>query len=127
NNKAVEGATITAGAESATSDAKGVYSLKIKKGEPFDMVVSAPSYVKLLEQGTKLDADFDRGKTPIVPLDLGNLLHNTLQGYDATLGVLSVQILPTGTCATEAHTKVSVSPAGQSKIKYFLNKFPSNV
>jgi len=126
SNKAVAGATVTAGDQSATTDAKGAYTLKVRKGMPFDMIVSAPNYVKLLEQGTVLDANYDRGKTPIVPLDLGTLLHDTLQGYDPSLAVLSVQVVATGGCASEAHTKIKFSPEGSAKIKYFLNKFPSN-
>ncbi len=125
-NKVLAGATIAAGDQSTTSDEKGAYSLKVHKSVPFSMVVTAPNYIKVLEQSTVLDADYDRGKTTIVPRDLGTLLHNTLQGYDATLGVLSVAVLPTGSCASEQGTKVTVSPEGSAKVKYMLNKFPSN-
>jgi hypothetical protein len=125
-NKPVGGATIVAGDQSAMSDATGAYSLKVHKSVPFDMVVTAPNYVKLMEQDTVLDADYDRGKTTIVPLDLGTLLHNTLRGYDATLGVLSIAVLPTGNCKSVQGTKVTVSPEGQSKVTYMLKKFPSN-
>ncbi len=124
--KPVSGALVTAGDQSTTSDDKGVYSLKVHKSMPFDMVVTKPDYVKLVEQSTVLDADYDRGKTNFVPLSLGTLLHNTLQGYDAALGVLSVAVLPTGSCTSEAGTKITVSPEGSAKVKYMLNQFPSN-
>jgi hypothetical protein len=126
NGKIVAGATITAGDKTATSDATGAYAVQVQKGVAFDMQVTAPNYVKLVEQGTLLTADYDRGKTSIVPADLANILDETLNGYDATLGVLSVAVIPTGSCESEAHTTISVSPAGSAKVKYFLNKLPSN-
>jgi hypothetical protein len=126
SGKPFGGATITAGDQSTTADDKGHYALKVHKGEAFQMVVTAPNYVKLVEQATVLDADYDRGTTNMVPIGLGNLLHGTLQGYDAALGVLSVAVLPTGSCTSEGGTKISVSPEGSAKVKYMQNKFPSN-
>jgi hypothetical protein len=126
--KPVAGATVIAGDQTATTDATGAYALKVHKSQPFLMNVTAPSYVKLVEQETVLDADYDRGKTTIVPEELATLLHNTLQGYDPSLGVLSVAIIPTGACASEGHTKISVTgdDSAKSKVRYMIAKMPSN-
>ena len=127
SSKPVAGATIIAGDQTATSDATGAYALKVHKSQPFQMNVTASNYVKLVEQETVLDADYDRGKTTIVPQDLATLLHNTLQGYDPTLGVLSVAVIATGSCTDEGHTKIRVTGADKSKVRYMIAKMPSNV
>ena len=126
-SKPLAGATVTAGDQTATTDGTGAYAVKVHKAKPFQMNVSAPNYVKLVEQETILDADYDRGKTNMVPEDLAILLHNTLQGYDPSLGVLSVAVIATGSCASEGHTKITVEGEGKSKIKYMIAKMPSNV
>ena len=126
SNQPIAGATVTANDATAVTDAKGVYDLKVHKDEAFEMNVTSDGYVKLVEQETTLSVDYDRGKTTIVPMGLANLLHNTLQGYDATLGVLSVAVLPTGGCKSEGGAKIDVTPKGVAKIRYFASKLPSN-
>ncbi len=122
---AVGGATVTAGDQVTTTDASGAYSFTVRKGVPFQMVVTAPEYAKLIEQETTLDADFDRGKTNFVSSSTASLLLGSLAGYDERLGVLSVQLVPTGACASEGGAKVSVSPPGSALVRYFKGGLPT--
>jgi hypothetical protein len=123
--KPVVGATVKANDSTATTDASGKYTLPVHKGEVFSMEVTAPNYVKLIEQQTALTADYDRGETTIVPMSLSDLLHAALPGYDATLGVLSVAVIPTGTCKSENGTTISVKGMDGAQIKYMVSKLPS--
>lgn len=123
--KPVVGATVRANDVTATTDASGKYALPVHIGEVFSMEVTAPNYVKLIEQQTTLTADYDRGETTIVPLSLADLLHAALPGYDASLGVLSVAVIPTGTCKTEGGTTISVTGADGAQVKYMVSKLPS--
>ena len=52
------------------------------------------------------------GTTTLPPQELADLLHATLNGYDATLGVLTVALLPTGNCKSEGGSTVKVVPEG---------------
>lgn len=124
--KPVAGATVKANDAVATTDSKGAYELKVHEGEPFSMEVTAPDYVKLVEQQTSLTADYDRGETTIVPMSMSALLHQTLTGYDASLGVLSVAVLPTGSCASADGATLKVADATGAKVKYMVSKMPSS-
>jgi hypothetical protein len=125
SGKPIAGATVVANDATTTTDAQGNYSLVVHQNEAFEMTVTAPGYVKLIEQQTTLTADYDRGKTTIVANGLASLLQNTLTGYDATKGILSVAVLPTGGCKTEDGSTIKVS-SEDAKVKYFVAKLPSN-
>ena len=124
--KPVKGATITAAGQTVVSDVTGAYQLVVDKGQPFTMEVSMEGYAKLIEQETTIDADFDKGKTSFIATPTANLLLGTLDGYDATLGVLSVQLIPTGACASEDGATITVSPAGAALVKYLYAGIPSS-
>ncbi len=122
----VAGATVTDGTHTATTGADGTYSLEVDMGVAFTMTVTAPKYVTLVEQPSTLTADADRGSTQLLALADEPLLEDTLTGYDATLGVLSVAIMPTGSCASEAGTTLTVSPAGDSHVVYMAHHVPNS-
>jgi hypothetical protein len=125
----IAGARITAGGVMTTSDSKGNYSLTLPKGQSFGMVIEADNHVKVVEQGTILTADFDRGKTFLVAMSDANLLKNILRN-DGTLGLLSIAVLPTGNCKSVAGTTLDVTSSNENDklvVKYFLQNQPSNV
>ena len=123
--RAVSGATVTVGAHTTTTGDDGSFSLTLTKGEPAAFTVTADGYATLLEQDTALQADYDRGKTTIVPASLASILTAMLSGYDATLGVLSVQVVATGACASEAGATIAIDPPGSAKVAYFSAGLPS--
>jgi hypothetical protein len=125
SNKPIAGATVTANDATATTDAKGNYQLPVHQGEAFEMSVSAPGYAGLMEQQTALADDYDRGKTTIVPMNLATLLKNTFDGYDATLGILSVGVLTTASCASAEGAKITVSGQEGAQLKYFVSGLPA--
>ena len=58
----VAGATVVAGAVTATTDAKGAYTMQILPNVPFNMKVSAANYYTLLEQEARaIGGEIDRG------------------------------------------------------------------
>ena len=124
--KPVQGATIKAAGQTVISDVTGAYHFAVDKGTPFTMEVSMDGYAKLIEQETTIDADYDKGKTSFVATPTANLLLGTLDGYDATLGVLSVQLIPTGACASEDGATITVTPAGAAQVKYLYGGIPSS-
>jgi hypothetical protein len=125
SSAAIAGATVTAGDQTATTAADGTFSLTLQKGDPFQLSVTADGYAMLVEQQTSLQADYDAGSTEIVPNATASLLTSILSGYDATLGVLSVAVMPTGACASEDVTTITVSPAGSAQVVYMSNGIPS--
>jgi hypothetical protein len=122
----IQGATVTDGTHTATTGSDGTYSLTVDQGVDFTMTVTAPKYVTLVEQGSSLAANASRGTTQLLALADEPLLEDTLTGYDATLGVLSVAVLLTGSCTTQANTTLTVSPAGNSHVVYMDNKVPNS-
>jgi hypothetical protein len=124
--KPVKGANVSAAGQTVTTDADGAYALILEKGKPFTMEVTMENYAKLVEQETSLDADFDKGKTSFIGTFTASFLTGTLDGYDASLGVLSVQLIPTGNCSNEDGAKVTVSPEGSAKVKYVSGGIPSS-
>ena len=125
SQKPVAGATVTANDSTTTTDAKGNFDLPIPANEAFEMNVTAPSYVKLVQQQTTLTGDYDSGNISLVPMSLEGLLQDTLSGYDATLGVLSISVLPTGGCQSEAGATIDFSPKGAGQLRYVANGLPT--
>ncbi len=125
SKKPVAGAKVTAGDQSTTTAADGSWSLTLQKGEKFQLSVTADGYAALLEQETSLDGDYDKGATTIVPQTTATLLTGMFDGYDSTLGILSIQVIPTGGCSTEDGSTIEVEPAGAAKIAYFVNGMPN--
>jgi hypothetical protein len=125
NHKPVPNATVIAGDQTVTTAADGSYSFTLQKGEPFRLTVVADGYAKLIEQEATLDGDYDKGATTIVPTTMATLLTGMLNGYDSNLGVLSVELVPMGGCASEQGAEIEVSPAGSAKVAYMVNKLPS--
>jgi hypothetical protein len=121
----IVGATVTAGAQTVTTGDDGSFSFTLESGQAFALSVSAQGYATLLQQSTSLTADYDAGKITIVPTTLANILTGYFIGYDDTLGVLSLDLVPTGSCSTIQGATVTVSPAGGAKVAYFAGGIPS--
>ncbi len=128
NSAPVKGATITLSPLNitTTTDNKGAYSVSVPKGTPYTMSVTAPTYLKLIEQEWQLSGDTDRGDTSFVSTATESTLQLTLSGYDSSLAVLSVQAIATGSCTSVTGATIAIEPPGQSKVKYFAGGFPSN-
>jgi hypothetical protein len=126
NHQPVPNAKVTAADQTVTTAADGSYSFTLQKGEPFRLTVEADGFAKLVEQEATLQGDYDKGATTIVPNTVAMLLTGMLTGYDATLGVLSVQVIPTGSCASEAGATLKVSPEGSAKVSYVSKSLPSS-
>jgi hypothetical protein len=125
-SKPVSGVTLDDGlGDTVTTGADGSYSLVVAKDTPFSLTLSADGYVKLLQQQTSLTSDYAAEPIDMVPLDLANTLHGVLPHYDPTLGVLSIQAMPEGQCASEEGAKVSVEGESAALVVYFQNKLPN--
>jgi hypothetical protein len=121
----VAGATISAGGQTAITDATGAYSFKVRSGLPFTMSVTGSNRASMFFQERSLDADVDDGSVLSVDEPTANLLRGALDGYDRSLGSISTKVIVTGACASNEGATVSVSPAGAAKIVYFRNGLPS--
>jgi hypothetical protein len=127
NSKApVAGAVVSAADQTMTTGADGTFSLTLQKGEPFQLSVVSDGYATLLQQQTALEADYAAGSITIVPQGLAGILTALLPGYDKTLGVLSIDLVPTGACTSEGGATLSVSPAGTAQVAYFSGGMPSS-
>lgn len=101
--------TISNGSASATTDAKGNYTLAVAKDTPYTMTVSADGYLTLHEQEWKVSGDVDRGQTLAVSNGIEAILKNALSPIpDPTLAVLSVNVVPTGSCTSAIGATISV-------------------
>jgi hypothetical protein len=121
----IAGATVAAAGESVTTDATGAYSFSVEPGEPYIISVTAPGYGKLVLQERSIAADEDDGEMNLVSTAEANAVAAALDGYDSSLGALSVEVLATGSCASPAGATISVLPAGAARVAYFLNGMPS--
>jgi hypothetical protein len=119
----VGGATITIGGQTITADAKGNYSVLYDLNTPVSMVVTAPSYFKLLEAEWLLKADASRGPTRLPSVDSATSLLAALSlagPVDKALGVISVWAIPMKGCASEEGATFDISPKGANTIAVFL-------
>jgi hypothetical protein len=108
-----------------TTDANGVYSFQVPKGQPFSFYEAGDQKVKLWEQEESLSGDTDRGDTEIVNLSTEHLLKAFLTGYDATLGTFTVGIDKTGNCATTEGAMIDLDPPqAAAKHVYFASGIP---
>jgi hypothetical protein len=123
--KPIAGATVSAAGKAVTSDATGAYAFSVEPGVPYIIAVTAPGYDELVLQERSIDADEDDGVMNLVSTADAALVISQLDGYDPSLGALSVWVLATGNCWTSEGATVSVSPAGAAKVKYFAGGMPS--
>ena len=128
SDKPVAGAKVTAGNATATTDANGGYMVVLDPKVPFNLKVASDGYYSLLEQEALVGGNIDLGTTKLLPESTATLLISTLNGYDATLGILSVGIEKQG-CADEGGALISYTVDGQaptsSKLTYTASGVPS--
>ena len=125
----VEGATVDLGSgRTATTDAKGQYSINVPLNTPYFMKVTKDQgYVPLVEQEWQLTGNADRGDTSLPPTELQGLLVTVLgAAYDKTKGALGVGLVLTKSCAgDEGGATIALDPPGSSKVTYFAAGLPS--
>ena len=121
----IVGATVAAAGETATTDATGTYSFTVQAGVPYTVTASAPGYGTMVQEERSIEADEADGKMNLVSTAQSSLLAEALDGYDANLGVLSVGLFPTGSCASADGATISVSPPGAARVTYWMNGAPS--
>ncbi len=107
-----------------TTDAKGAYTLNIPKDTPFNFTVTDPKggHFTLVDQETKISADYDKGKLRFVNKQVGEILLGALKA-DKTKGVISVAFTPLAGCTTKQTdfpqgAKLTTNQAG-AKIVYY--------
>ena len=124
----LQGATIASDFGTRTlSVADGKYSLPVLADTPFAAAVTAPSYVKLREQEVQVGlTPAYRGQSPLFSQGTFDALRGNLSpAPDTSKGIVAVLVVPTGGCATEDGTSITISPAGSSKIRYVRGAGPS--
>ena len=98
---AIADAKITTGTFTATTDAKGNYSVQVDPTQPFNMHVEKTGYYTLIEQSTLVKTSFNLGNTSFLSENTANLLTQTLPGFDPTLAAVSTDIEIRGGCTDE--------------------------
>lgn len=134
---------VTGGGNTATTDAKGNYTLAVPKSTPYTMTIASDpnattGYLTLNEQEWQVTGDVNRGQTSAVSNSTENLLKAVLVPQPTTtLAVLTVQVIATGACASATGATISVpglpaadagAPDGGSGpfLDYFSGGFPSS-
>lgn len=125
----VAGATIQIAGKTLTADAKGNYTVLYPLNTPVDMVVTAPSYYKLLEGQWLLKADANRGNTRLPSVDTAKTLLQALSltgtDVDTTLGVISVWAIRKTGCDDEGGVTFDISPRDpKTNLVYLRKTFP---
>ncbi len=116
----VAGATVTVGANSTTTGKDGTYTLQVPTDEPFIMnVTDAPDYVPLLEEQNTVSASYDRGDTQLIPTQTAQFLSSLLPSYDTSLGLITFQLVGTGTCTDLGGSTVTVTNAGSGALTQY--------
>lgn len=120
---AIVGGSVSGAGKTATSDASGFFDLAVLPNAPFTATGTAALYTKLIGQELMISGDDDFGFLPMIKTGTTSLLRSQFPGYSPTMGALIVLAVPTGTCASEGGTTLSVSPGGT--VVYFSGGFPS--
>ena len=126
----VAGATVTVGAQTATTAKDGTYSIEVPSGTPFTMTVekttiSNPNdptdikYVKLIEAQDTVKASYDRGDTRLLSVDTASLLSSALTNYDTAKALVTVELVKTGSCADVGGTTVKLSPSDSKAVTIY--------
>lgn len=121
----VAAAVVTIAGQSVTTGDDGNYAIGIPKNVPYSMTVTAPDYFKLDEQEWIVKTDlFARGDTSLLSNSTVMLLGGLLPAHDAAKGLLAVRVYPLAPCTSEQGSKLTLSPAGTSKLTYFNGTLP---
>jgi hypothetical protein len=133
----VAGAKVTSGAQSATTDSKGTYSMTLDPGVTFSMKVEKTAYYTLQEQEMLPSSSFNLGKTKLPSEQTVSLLVSTFKGYDGVGGIVSIAIENApGQCPDEGGATFDFTVDGQpglnadggaattAQIVYFSDGFP---
>ena len=122
----VGAAVVTIGGQTATTGDDGTYAISIQKNVPTSMTVTAPDHFKLDEQEWIVKTDlFDRGDTSLLASSTAGFLSGLLPTRDPAKGLLAVRIYPLAPCTSEQGATLSLSPAGTSKLTYFMGGLPN--
>jgi hypothetical protein len=124
----IAGATVTVtghAVTTVTTDASGAYAFSVRAGVPYIVSAVASGYVKNVYPERSLSADESDGSMNLVSQVESKAVASLLSGYDASLGVVAVEVIATGGCASVDGATITVSPAGQSQVRYFVNGQPS--
>lgn len=127
---AIADAKITTGTFTATTDAKGNYSVQVDPTQPFNMHVEKTGYYTLIEQSTLVKTSFNLGNTSFLSENTANLLTQTLPGFDPTLAAVSTDIEIRGGCTDETGATFDFTVDGQpppanAHLVYFSSDFPA--
>lgn len=122
----VEGATVTAGAATTTTNANGDYSLIVPRGKPVRLTFAAPEFYKLVEQEYVVEkATYERGESLMLSRQTAGLLKAFLPGLDTAKGILVVRVVAGAGCKSEDGTELSLDPPGAT-LRYTVNGLPSD-
>jgi hypothetical protein len=111
-NTPVDGAKITCGASTTTTDASGKYQISVDPTKPFNMRVEKAGYYTLTEQASLVKSNIDLARTSFLSEGTANILIATLDGYDPAFGVISISVENNG-CASEAGATLEYTIGGQ--------------
>ncbi len=120
----VAGATITIGAETATTASDGTYSILVPAGTPFTMKAvktTTPSYIPLIEAEDRVTGSYDRGETLLISSGTASLLTAALPSYNSSKALMTIELVKTGSCTDVSGTTVTVSNANVGA----LTQYPS--
>ncbi|WP_437588897.1 hypothetical protein [Sorangium sp. So ce1000] len=121
-------ATVTAEAQTATSDAQGNWSMTLPVDQAFSLVFAAEGYATLTEESATLTGSFDKEPTPLTDGATGKLLIASLTDYDKNLGMVAINLVTEPTCPDETGATLSVTAGGEKvgSIIYFVGGLPSS-
>jgi hypothetical protein len=121
----VEGVTVTALDQTATTDSKGSYKLTLAKNTAFNLTVTDPkaAYFTEYEMEMKITGDYDHGKLRYVDKSIGQILLQSLKA-DATKAIVSVGLKPSDACTGKAAdfpagAKITVDGQPDAKVIYY--------
>ena len=122
----VAAAVVSIAGKTATTADDGTYAISIPKNVPYSMSVTAPDHVKLNDQEWIAKTDlFERGDTSLLATSTASFLSGLLPTRDPAKGMLAVRIYPLPPCTSEQGSTLSISPAGTSKLTYFMGGLPN--
>ena len=122
----VAAAIVTIAGKTATTADDGTYAIGIPKNVPYSMNVTAPDHFKLDEQEWIAKTDlFERGDTSLLSTSTASFLSGLLPARDPAKGLLAVRVYPLAPCTSEQGATLSLSPAGTSKLTYFMGGLPN--
>jgi hypothetical protein len=117
---------VALGDRQGTTSEDGSYEILVPKASPFEMIFTAPGYIKTILQEWEIASDVDRGDTSFVSEGQWSTFISIFESIggvprDDALGVVALAIIARPPCATTGGATVTIVPSAETTRYVYVN------